>query len=155
MKGGDVTKAPLITLILRELAYLVESAIQNEPAAGVIWFITTEQGDSPVGQITVPDDHAPLTATVSWVDSEGSPATPATTPTWTSSDESAATVDSVSEDGNTATISIGSPGATVIQVDTTQEDGDVISATGTITVEPGEVVLGEVNFEESAPEPTP
>lgn len=101
-----------------------------------------------MGEITVKDDNPGLTATVSWVDAEGSPTTPVDTPTWSSTDESVATVEA-SDDGNTASISIGSPGATVIQVDTTQEDGDVISAQGTITVQPGEVAMGSVEFAET------
>jgi hypothetical protein len=140
MEGGDMRKRLIVDRIILDV---VEP---NEPSAGVVWLI--DEG-SVVGEITVKDDHAPLNATVSWVDAEGSPATPVDVPVWSSTDESVATVEA-SEDGSTATISIGSPGATVIQVDTTQADGDVISATGTITVEPGEVTLGSVEFAEEA-----
>ena len=131
---------------------ILEIEVPHDPAAGVLWFIDYEE-DIPVGEITVKDDHAPLTATVTWVDAEGSPTTPSGDVTWSSTDESVASIDSTSEDGNTATIGIGSPGAAVVEVATTQEDGDEIVAQGTITVQPGDVEMGSIEFSEATEEP--
>lgn len=103
-----------------------------------------------MSQITVPDNSNPLNATVVFVDAEGSPTTADDVPQWSSSDESVATV-MASEDGLSASVAIGAPGATVISVTTTNDDSSTATATGTITVEPGDAVLGEVNFAQAEP----
>ena len=53
-----------------------------------------------MGEITVPDDAAPLNATVKFLDAEGHEATPDDTPQWSSTDDSVASV-SASDDGMT------------------------------------------------------
>lgn len=98
-----------------------------------------------MGEITVPDDAQPLNATVTFLDSEGSPTTADSAPTWSSSDESVATVQA-SDDGMSATVSIGSPGAAIISASTTNDDGSTATAEGTITVQPGDAVIGSVEF---------
>lgn len=96
-------------------------------------------------QIQVPDDHADIHATVSFVDSEGSPTTPTNPVTWASDNGFAAEV-TADADGMGANIVIGSPGAAIISVTTTNAAGEEIKAQGTITVVPGDVALGTVDF---------
>ena len=103
-----------------------------------------------MAEITLNDDHADLTATVTFLDSEGHETTPDSTPTWTSSDETVATV-TVADDGLSATIAIGAPGVTLIEAredETDEATGDTfpIIAQGTITVQPGEAVIGSIEF---------
>jgi hypothetical protein len=103
------------------------------------------KGVLTVGQITVPDSSEPLTATVTFKDEKGYDTQPAGVPTWSSSDESVATVEA-SEDGLTATVTVGAPGATVIECRDTEADGDVVSQ-GTVTVQPGAAAIGDVEFQ--------
>ena len=98
-----------------------------------------------MGQITVKDSDAPLGATVTFLDAKGATTTPDSVPTWASSDETVATVQ-VSDDGLSAVVTIGNPGATVISVDTTDNDGTVVHSEGTVTVQPGEATIGSVEF---------
>lgn len=105
-----------------------------------------------MGEITVPDNAQPLNATVTFLDSEGSPTTADSTPTWSSSDESVATA-TASEDGMSASVEIGAPGAAIITVTTTNDDGSTATAEGTITVQPGDAVIGSVEFTESGAAP--
>jgi hypothetical protein len=100
-------------------------------------------------QIQVADNHDPITATVTYVDAEGNPTTADNPGTWASDNEAAATV-VASDDGLTGTVTIGAPGAAIISVTTTNNDGTVVSAQGTITVVPGEATLGTVDFGETA-----
>jgi hypothetical protein len=102
-----------------------------------------------VGEITVPDNAEPLNATVTFLDAEGSPTTADTTPAWSSSDEAVALA-AASEDGLSATVSIGAPGVALISVTTTNDDGSTATAEGTITVQPGDAVIGSVEFAEPA-----
>jgi hypothetical protein len=102
-----------------------------------------------VGEITVPDNATDLTATVTFLDSEGSPTTADSMPTWLSSDESVATV-TAAEDGMSATFNIGSPGVALISVDTVNDDGTTARAEGTLTVQPGDAVIGSVEFATTA-----
>ena len=99
-----------------------------------------------MGMISVQDDASPLHATVVFLDAEGNEATPDDVPSWTSDNEDAATVEA-SEDGLSGTVTIGSPGAAIISVDTTNEDGSTVHSQGTITVLSGDVVSGDVQFE--------
>jgi hypothetical protein len=101
-----------------------------------------------VGEITVNADHAPLNARVKFMDSEGNETQPDETPEWSSTDESVATV-SASDDGLSATVEIGSPGAAVIEVSTVEQNtGQDIIAQGTVTVQPGDTAIGSVDFDE-------
>lgn len=101
-----------------------------------------------MGEITVPDNAAPLNASVTFLDAEGHETTADTTPVWSSSDESVATCEAA-EDGMSASIPIGAPGAAIISVSATNDDGSTAEAQGTITVQPGDAVIGSVEFEES------
>ena len=104
-----------------------------------------------MGEITVPADADPLNATVKFLDSEGNETTADETPQWSSTDETVAVV-TATEDGMSAEVEIGSPGATVIEVSTVEANtGAQIVAQGTVTVQPGDVAVGSVEFSESSP----
>lgn len=107
-----------------------------------------------MGEITVKDESGPLSATVTFLDAKGAPTSPDLAPTWSSSDENVATVEA-SDDGLTATVTVGSPGAAVIEARTTETDeesGDTadIVAQGTVTVQPGDAVIASIEFSPSA-----
>ena len=103
-----------------------------------------------MGMISVQDDASPLHASVTFLDAEGNPATPDDVPSWTSDNEDAATVEAA-EDGLSATVTIGAPGAAIISVDTTNTDGSTVHSQGTITVLSGDVVSGDVQFDSGEP----
>ena len=102
-----------------------------------------------MGEITVKDTETQLTARVTALDSEGHETTFDDTPTWSSSDESVASVHAV-EDGYTATFDIGGPGSAVITVtgieNSSGEPVEIVS-TGLINVMAGDAVVGSVEFE--------
>ena len=100
-----------------------------------------------MGMISVQDTAADLTATVVFLDAEGNETTADDVPQWSSDNEDVATVQA-SDDGMSATFVIGSPGAAVISVDSTNEDGTSVHSQGTITVLPGDAVSGDVQFAE-------
>lgn len=104
-----------------------------------------------MGEITVPADAEPLNATVKFLDSEGNETTADDVPQWSSTDENVAVV-TPSDDGLSAEVEIGSPGASVIEVKTVEANtGAEVIAQGTVTVQPGDVTVGSVEFEEAAP----
>lgn len=106
-----------------------------------------------MGEITVTVDAAPLGASARFLDSKGNETTPDETPQWTSSDEGVATVEA-SDDGMSAVVRVSSPGATVIEVSTVETNTNTeIVSQGTVTVQPGDTVIGEVTFSENAPVP--
>lgn len=135
--------ARFLSRALREIANEIDLIAPGSPVTGT--FIFKSKKELIMGQITVPDNSEPLNATVAFVDEEGNPTTADDVPQWSSSDETVATVEP-SEDGLSASIPIGAPGATVIMVETTNDDGSTAAATGTITVEPGDAVFGSVEF---------
>jgi hypothetical protein len=102
-----------------------------------------------VGEKTVPDNATDLSATVTFLDAEGSPTTADSTPVWSSSDEAVATL-TAAEDGMSATVAVGSPGVALISVTTTNDDGSTATAEGTLTVQPGDAVIGSVEFADAA-----
>lgn len=134
--------AALLSEWLRKTASQLDDLIPGSPALGFMYF--TQEG-ALMASITVPDDSAPLAASVSFLDSEGSPTTADDVPAWTSSDESVATL-TASEDGLSAEVAIGAPGVALIDVTTTNDDGSTASAQGTVLVQPGDAVMGEVSF---------
>ena len=101
-----------------------------------------------MASITVSPDVEPFGASVRFLDADGNETTPDTTPVWSSSDETAATV-AASADGLNATVTVvGTTGATVIGVETTETNtGETIRAEGTVTVQSSDVVTGEVVFD--------
>ena len=120
-------------------------AAHNAAAAVVIFDL---QGGKAVGEITVKDTEAALTATVTALDAEGHETTFDGVPTWASSDEAVASV-RPSDDGYSAEFDIGDPGSAVITVtgieNSTGEDVEIVS-TGLINVTAGDAVVGSVDF---------
>ncbi len=101
-----------------------------------------------MSDVTVPDTTPTQTATVTYLDADGDPATPASTPAWSSSDESIATVDaSADPTGLTATVTLtGAVGSATISAATTNNDGTLVTASGTVTVTAAEPATGDVTF---------
>lgn len=143
--------APLFAAWLQGAAAQLEQLIPGAPTAGVVWFLQPE-GVPVADSITVKDNDEARSCTVSFVDVKGAPTQPDTTPVWTTSDPNVATVEA-SEDGQSAVVSFGLPGASTVDVETTDTDGTVVRAQGTVTVQPSGAVFGSVNFDEPAAQP--
>jgi hypothetical protein len=123
----------------------------TSPEAARFAVILFHGKDSTMGELTITDETTTLTGSVSFLDAKGATVPPDSTPTWTSSDETVATVEA-SDDGLTATITVGAPGVTIIEAseqETDAETGDVtaVVAQGTLTVQPGDAVIGSVEFQ--------
>ena len=128
----------------------------GEAVAGAVFFHTDE--GVTVGAITVKDTDPDFTGTVSFVDAKGDPTSPdaGMVPNWSVDNTDAVTV-TAAGDGMSATFTPGNPGAAVVTVTLQDADGTTVTSTGTITVEPGEAVLGDVEFSPgaaAAPAPT-
>lgn len=127
---------------------LLEQQAGEAALAVMVWHPT--KGGPLVGALTVKDTSGDLAATVTFLDAEGHETTPDQVPVWTSSDETVATV-VPADDGLSATISVGGPGVALIEahetetVEETGETSDVV-AQGTLTVQPGDAVIGSVEF---------
>lgn len=132
---------------LRALAEQIEHLFPTEPVIATPPIFRNE-GETNMGMISVQDTAADLTATVVFLDAEGNETTPDDVPQWSSDNEDAATVQA-SDDGMSATFTIGAPGAAVISVDSTNTDGTSVHSQGTITVLPGDAVSGDVQFAEA------
>jgi hypothetical protein len=123
-----------------------------EPGSPALAFpIIFYQEEVPLmGQITVKDSAGPFRAALSFVDAKGSPTEPDDVPVWEIADETVATA-VVDADGKGAEFTPGSPGdaeaaTTQVTVTSTDNDGTVVTAIGSITVVSGEAVLGDVTF---------
>jgi len=130
---------------------LIESLSPGPPVVGVLLFYNPD-GRLTVAETIVSADAGTVEAHVKFLDAHGNETTPDTTPTWTSSDETVATV-SAAADGLDATVTVvGKAGASVIAVETTEEtNSEVIHAEGTLTVQASDVtVSGEVTFDAPA-----
>jgi hypothetical protein len=136
---------PFIAETLRRLAREIELLTPGEPALGFVMF---HNEGIHMSAIQVVDTSLPLNATVSFLDAEGSPTTADDIPAWSSSDDSVALA-TASEDGLSASVAIGAPGVALITVMTTNDDGSTAEAQGTITVVPGDAVIGDVSFSET------
>jgi hypothetical protein len=144
--------ARILAREMRRAADLLDEAAPGPPLIAVPILFHTPPGGIAMGEITVTVDDAPLDATVKFLDSKGNETTPDETPEWTSSDENVATVEA-GEDGMTATVTPNAPGAAVIEVSTVEENtGEEILAAGTVTVQPGDTVIGSVEFSEAEEE---
>lgn len=105
--------------------------------------------------VEVKADSLPLNAMVKFLDAEGNETPADDVPRWSSSDEAVASL-TVAEDGLSASVAIGSPGASQIEVRSTEANtGAEVVAAGTVTVLPGDAVVGDVTFELPAPAPEP
>jgi len=149
--GGFVERllranARVLAREFRKAADLLEVAAPGPPVLAIP-VLFHHQEEIAMGEITVPDDAAPLNATVKFLDAEGHEATPDDTPQWSSTDDSVASV-TASDDGMSAEIEVGGPGAAVIEVKTVEANtGAEVVAQGTVTVQPGDVTVGSVEFE--------
>lgn len=135
--------AKLNPIVARRLRALIEDLLPGSPSVAVVLFF--DNGGPTVGAITVRDTDAPFGASVSFLDAKGATTQPDDVPQWSSDNEDAATVEA-SDDGMSATITPGNPGAAVIEVTSTDNDGTVVTSQGTVTVQPGEAVIGDVEF---------
>jgi len=144
-----VANARALVKELRRAANALEVAAPGPPVLAIpVLFYTTKE--IAMGEITVTDDAAPLTGTVKFLDAKGNETPADDVPTWTSSDENVATV-AANEDGLSATVTVGNPGAAVIEVTSVEENtGNSVVAQGTVTVQPGDAVIGSVEFTEGA-----
>lgn len=132
---------------LRHLADKLHQLIPGSPVLGSLLFFN--KGEISMASIEVLDTSAPLAASVAFLDAEGHPTTADDVPAWASDNEDAATV-TAADDGLSASVEIGGPGAAIISVTTTNTDGSTASAQGTITVLPGDAVVGDVTFTPTA-----
>lgn len=119
------------------------------PARFPVLLFHATKGDA-MGEITVKDEVATLNATTTFLDAKGAETAPDDVPQWSSTDEAVASV-AASDDGRSATVTIGQPGAAVIEVRSTETDEESGStselvAQGTVTVQPGDAVIGNVEF---------
>jgi len=148
--------AGLAAQILRNIADALEQLEPGPPALGVP-IIFYPEGEPVMSEIRVKDDHAPLQATVKFLDAKGAETTPDSTPVWASSNEEAATVEA-SDDGLSATVTIGLPGEAIISAETSethdgQGDPTTVRAVGTVIVEAGDTVVGNVEFADAPSTP--
>lgn len=145
--------AALIEEWLRSIADKVHELIPGPPVLGFI--LLSDERKTVMASITVPADSAPLNASVKFLDSEGNETPADDVPAWTSSDEAVASV-SAGDDGLSAEVSVGAPGVALIEVKSVEANtGAEVVAQGTITVQPGDAVIGEVSFEEGGSEEPP
>jgi hypothetical protein len=126
----------------------LETGAGGAAVAVMVWHRT--KGGPLVGELTVKDTSGDLAATVTFLDAEGHETSPDQVPVWSSSDESVATV-TAADDGLSATIAVGGPGVTLIEAretETVEETGETseVVAQGTLTVQPGDAVIGSVEF---------
>lgn len=135
--------AALLEQWFRHIADKLHELIPGPPTIAFILF--HDERNTVMASIIVPDDSAPLVGSVAFMDAHGHPTTADDVPAWTSSDESVAVL-TVADDGLSASVEILAPGVTLIDVLTTNDDGSTAAAQGTITVQPGDAVIGEVTF---------
>lgn len=139
--------APHLAARLREIAAFLDHAFEN-PKHALVMF--GSEGGIIVGEITVQDDAGTLTASVAYLDAKGVATRPADVPVWSSDTPEVASVEAA-EDGMSATVTVGVPAspagsAAVISVVAHDDDGEEIVSAGTVTVQPGDAVIGEVTF---------
>jgi hypothetical protein len=151
--------AQLIAEKLREVAEQLDHAAPGPPAFASAGWVTEvfpgQEVQIEMGEIRIKDTDAPVTGTVTFTDIHGHPTAPDDVPEWSSSDESVATV-TASDDGLSGAVAPVGPGEAIIACDSTDTDGTEIHSVGTVIVEAGEAVTGEITFEAAAPpEPAP
>ena len=125
-----------------------EITVTPPEPGGVIIFITEK--DVHMGEIVVVDSETTLRATISLTDSEGHATKSDDVPVWKVGDDSVLTV-TPSQDGMSATFTVGAPGVSSVTV-TTQEthggqgDPTPVVLSGVVTVTAGDTVTGSVDF---------
>lgn len=136
---------------LSRIADAIEQAVAG-PAVFGLPIIFDLEGVPYMSEVRVKDTQEPFGAHAKFVDSKGNETVPDTTPTWDSSNEDVATIET-SDDGLTATVTVvGATGEAVIGVETTEtHDGEgdptVIRAVGTVIVEAGDTTTGSIEFD--------
>lgn len=140
--------AALLAEWFRRLADEIELLVPGR-AVAAFPLVFLEGGTVYMASITVEDTSAPLSATVKFLDAKGAETSPDATPAWSSSDDTVASV-VASDDGLTATVTVGQPGAAIINVTAVETDEAGVETTvvaeGTVTVQAGDAVIGEVEF---------
>ena len=136
----------ILESIDRRLGHIEHAIVPHTPGppAAVTVLIEGEH----MGSTTVPDNSGPVTATVSATDAAGQPTTVQSPPSWTSSNEAVATVDSSGDpSGLTAQVTVVGIGETDIVASTTNDDGTVVSSpAATFTVAAGPPAALDVEF---------
>jgi hypothetical protein len=142
---------PFIAKALRALAQWLEHLFPG-PAVVAVPVIFSLKGVTAVGEITVTTDDSSVNASVSYLDAKGNQTSPADVPVWESSDPDVASVEG-SADGMSAVVTPLSSGegaggaAAVISVVAHDDDDEEVRSEGTITVRPGDAVIGEITFQ--------
>jgi hypothetical protein len=151
--------APFLAKSLRHLADQIDHLVPGTPVLAFPIVFSTGEGVFIMGEITVSTDDSSISASVTYLDSKGNSTQPADVPVWESSDPAVASVEA-SEDGMSATVSPLSSGdgsggaAAIISVVAHDDDGEEVRSEGTVTVRPGDAVIGEVTFTPSGEEAT-
>ena len=136
----------LLESIDRRLERIEHAVVPHKPGppAAVTVLIEGEH----MGSTTVPDNSGPVTATATATDADGQPTSFQSPPTWTSSDESVATVDGSGDpSGLTAEVTPVGIGEVDIVASTVNDDGTVVSSpAATFTVTAGPPAAIDVEF---------
>lgn len=144
---------PFIARALREAARQIELAAPGPARASVMVFLT--KGGIEVAEFQASDELVSATGRVAPMDAKGNPTQLDGTLSWTSSDDSVATVEADASDPLAATVTIGNPGVALIEAvsqETDNETGDPYEfrAQGTITVTAGDATVGSIEFTANA-----
>lgn len=131
--------------VMALLEKLAHGLLPGPAVSGTLAFTTTE--GVHVSDLSILDsDTTPKNVSASFKDAAGQGAKLDDVPTWSSSDETVATVQA-SDDGLSAVVTpLGVEGATLIKAETVDQDGTAVDASGTLTVTGGEAVSGDLTF---------
>lgn len=136
----------LLESIDRRLARIEHAVVSHTPGPPAAATVLIE-GEN-MGSTTVPDNSGPVTATVTATDADGQATAFQSPPTWTSSDESVATVDGSGDpSGLTVQVTPVGIGESDIVASTVNEDGTVVSSPpAAFTVTAGPPAALDVEF---------
>lgn len=138
----------LIARWLCELGDQIDRAAPGPARAIIVVYL---HGREPqVGEITVSDEVGTLSATVTFLDAKGATTSPDGVPSWSSSDDTIASVVAAA-DGLSAVVTVGTVGAAAIEVvsqETDNETGDPyeLRGSGLVNVTAGDAVVASVEF---------
>jgi hypothetical protein len=129
----------------------LDEYLQLIPGPPVFAILILHGKEPHMASIEVPDNSPALNATVRFLDAEGYETPADDVPGWSTSDFTVADI-APSADGLTCTVEIGGPGVALITVTSVEANtGNTVVAQGTITVTPGDAVIGDVTFETPTP----
>lgn len=136
----------LLESIDRRLERIEHAVVPHKPGPPVKVAVLIE-GEN-MGSTSVPDNSGPVTATATATDADGQPTTVQSPPTWTSSNEDVATVDSSGDpSGLTAVVTPVGIGESDIVASTVNDDGTVVSSpAASFTVTAGPPASLDVEF---------